>query len=299
LERLLSWHKVLDIIHEEIQNTPLEETILIDPDSRLSQLGVLPLFPEAGYFFFDSRSDKIFMNKLSMPELVNAWLSCLLGEESFFYPRVWIDPHALERAQRLTHSLLQQGAQRIVVVNFGYGGNPRKRVGLLFEVQMLLALLKEPHTVVILDRGLGLEEAANTEILLKEIQRQGYPVEQSSFGDRTFFSKIGWGVLGLETRIGEIASLISCSHEFIGYDSACQHIAAALEIPCITIFAGSNNMRFIRRWSAFGKNSSQIVHADTLNQHLGIDVQDIVTRVMHQRQALRAVQIQNLGEVST
>jgi ADP-heptose:LPS heptosyltransferase len=164
---------------------------------------------------------------------------------------------------------------------------------------MLLALLKEPHTVVILDRGLGLEEAANTEILLKEIQRQGYPVEQSSFGDRTFFSKIGWGVLGLETRIGEIASLISCSHEFIGYDSACQHIAAALEIPCITIFAGSNNMRFIRRWSAFGKNSSQIVHADTLNQHLGIDVQDIVTRVMHQRQALRAVQIQNLGEVST
>ena len=62
-------------------------------------------------------------------------------------------------------------------------------------------------------------------------------------------------------------------------------MAAALEVPCITIFAGSNNMRFIRRWSALGKKSSQIVHADTLNHPLGIEVQDVVDRVMHLRQS--------------
>lgn len=285
LERLSSWHKVLDIINEELQDTSLEETILLDPDSRLSQLGVLPLFPEERYFFFDSRSDKALLNKLSMPELVNAWLSELLGREVFFYPRVWLNDLSFAYAKKLTYRLYHAGAQRIIVVNLGYGGNPRKRIGLSFESQMLLTLLKEPYTVVILDQGLGVEEAANTEALLHEVKKQGYPVEKSTFQEIAAITAIDWGVLAIETQIGEIASLISCSDEFIGYDSACQHIAAALEVPCITIFAGSNNMRFIRRWSAFGKNSSQIVHADTLNHPLGIDVQDLVTRIMHQRYA--------------
>ncbi len=288
LERLSSWHQVLDIINEEIRDTPLEQTILVDPDSRLSQLGVLPLFPEERYFFFDSRSDKVFLNKLSMPELVNAWLSDLLGREVFFYPRVWLDGLDFGRARKLTDRLYQSGAKRIVVVNFGYGGNPRKRVGPSFEVQMLLTLLKEPYTVIVLDKGFGLEEAANTETLLHEVKKQGYLAEKRNFEDISSIPAIDWGVLAIETQIGEIASLISLSDEFIGYDSACQHIAAALEVPCITIFAGSNNMRFIRRWSAFGKNSSHIVHADTLNHPLGIDVQDLVTRVMHQRQIHRS-----------
>lgn len=220
-----------------------------------------------------------------MPELVNAWLSELLGREVFFYPRVWLNDLSFAYAKKLTYRLYHAGAQRIIVVNLGYGGNPRKRIGLSFESQMLLTLLKEPYTVVILDQGLGVEEAANTEALLHEVKKQGYPVEKSTFQEIAAITAIDWGVLAIETQIGEIASLISCSDEFIGYDSACQHIAAALEVPCITIFAGSNNMRFIRRWSAFGKNSSQIVHADTLNHPLGIDVQDLVTRIMHQRYA--------------
>ena len=96
-------------------------------------------------------------------------------------------------------------------------------------------------------------------------------------------SVISNGVIGMQTRIGEIAAIISKCDEYIGYDSACQHIAAALEIPCLTIFAGSNNMRFIRRWSAFSPNSCQIVHVDTLTNPAAIDVEDIITRIMNQR----------------
>ncbi len=89
-------------------------------------------------------------------------------------------------------------------------------------------------------------------------------------------SNLSRGVIGLQTRIGEIAALIANSDEYIGYDSACQHIAAALKTPCLTIFAGSNNMRFIRRWSAFGSNTSKIVHVDTLRNPSAIDVEDII-----------------------
>ena len=90
-------------------------------------------------------------------------------------------------------------------------------------------------------------------------------------------------MIGLQTRIGEIAAIIAKCDEYIGYDSACQHIAAALQTPCLTIFAGSNNMRFIRRWSAFGANSCQIVHVDTLSDLTAIDVEDIITRIMNER----------------
>ena len=94
---------------------------------------------------------------------------------------------------------------------------------------------------------------------------------------------MNWGIIGVQSRIGEVAALIAKSDEFIGYDSACQHIAAALGTPCLTIFAGSNNMRFIRRWSAYGPNSSHIIHVDTLTNPSLIDVDDIITRIMHVR----------------
>ncbi|MFP4283987.1 MAG: glycosyltransferase family 9 protein [Desulfovermiculus sp.] len=286
LERLSSWHEVLDIIRDETRDTPQDNTILFDPDSRLSQLGVLPLFPEQNYFFFDSRSDKSLASQLSMSELVNAWLSKCLGRNLFCYPRVWLPKESQSQARNIIHKLRHAGAQRIVVVNFGYGGNPRKRVGPSFEAHMLLALLLEPSTVVILDRGFGPEEAANTEALLQSVKKHGYVVQENKFSQAAQCSPLSWGILALETRMDEIGSLIANSDEFIGYDSACQHMAAALETPCITIFAGSNNMRFIRRWSAFSRNSSHIVHADTLNHPLGVDDQDIVTRAMHLRRAL-------------
>jgi ADP-heptose:LPS heptosyltransferase len=285
LERLSSWHEVLDIVWNETRTTPQDKAILIDPDSRLSQLGVLPLFSEQNYFFFDSRSDKAFASQLSMSELANEWLENSLGQDLFFYPRVWLPEQAQSQAKNIIQGLRHAGAQRIVVVNFGYGGNPRKRVGPSFEAQMLLALLQESSTVVILDRGFGPEEAANTEALLQSIKKHGYVVQEDTFNQAAKNAPLSWGVLALETRMDEIGSLIANGDEFIGYDSACQHMAAALETPCITIFAGSNNMRFIRRWSALSKNSSHIVHADTLNHPLGVDDQDIVTRAMHLRQS--------------
>jgi hypothetical protein len=42
-------------------------------------------------------------------------------------------------------------------------------------------------------------------------------------------------------------------------------------------------MRFIRRWSAFGANSCQIVHVDTLSDPIAIDVEDIIIRIMNER----------------
>jgi hypothetical protein len=282
LARLSGWHHVLQVIKEEIASCPLEETILVDPDSRLSQLGVLPLIPLDNYFFFDSRSDTSLNRTMSMAELANSWLNNLIGEGDLCYPKVWIPKAYLERATRFCRRLRDNGAHKIIAVNFGVGGNPRKKVGRSLEEKLLLTLLREPNTVILLDKGFGDEELLYANSLIDKIGSQGYSVQHTLLGSEND-EKIDWGIIGLQSGIGEAAALIAQSDEFIGYDSACQHIAAALGTPCITIFAGSNNMRFIRRWSAYGPNSCHIVHVDTLTDPALIDVDDIITRIMHVR----------------
>ena len=262
LERLSSWQLALNIIQEELAGCPLENTILIDPDSRLSQLGVLPIIPDQHYFFFDSRSDISFAGNTSMAQLTNTWITKVTGEDDFRYPKIWPRSSDLTRAARLYAELKRNGARRVIAINFGVGGNQRKKVGWRLEKELLLSLLQEPDTVIVLDKGFGDEELQNSSALDSNISR---------------------GVIGMQTRIGEIAAIIAKCDEYIGYDSACQHIAVALNTPCLTIFAGSNNMRFIRRWSAFGPNSCQIVHVDTLTDPSSIEVEDIITRIMNER----------------
>ncbi len=289
LERLSNWQLVLNIIQQELAACPLDNTILVDPDSRLSQLGVLPIIPPDRYHFFDSRSSISFAANMSMAQLTNAWLDKVTGVHDFRYPAVWLVPGLLQKAAALHSRLKHNGTRRVIAVNFGVGGNPRKKVGRLLEQELLLSLLQEPNTVVILDKGLGEMELQSSNSLLDTVKQNGYPIEDAVFSAE-FNSDINSGVIGLQTRIGEIAAIIAKCDEYIGYDSACQHIAAALQTPCLTIFAGSNNMRFIRRWSAFGANSCQIVHVDTLSDPTAIDVEDIIVRIMNERRARKGIE---------
>jgi len=282
LDRLSSWQTVLKIIDRELAGCPLENTILVDPDSRLSQLGVLPIIDPDHYFFFDSRSEVSLAGNLSMAQLTNTWLNKITGEEDFHHPMVWPLPINLQKAAQLCAKVKRNGARRVITVNFGVGGNPRKRVSESLEKMLLLNLLQEPNTVILLDKGFGDKELQNSNSLLAGINAAGYAIHHMVF-DADLERPLNWGVIGLQTRIGEIAALIANCDEYIGYDSACQHIAAAVKTPCLTIFAGSNNMRFIRRWSAFGSNTCKIVHVDTLSDPSSIDVEDIIIRIMNER----------------
>jgi ADP-heptose:LPS heptosyltransferase len=282
LERLSSWHCVLNIIAEETSTCSENEIVLIDTDSRLSQLGVLPLLPLDRYYFFDSRSDSSLNRRMSMAELTNAWINNLTGVESFSFSKVWIPQPYLDKAQGVCSKMRINGAKRIIAVNFGVGGNPRKRVGRHLEDKLLLTLLNEPDTLIVLDKGAGDEEVSYINSIINSIQSCGHNAHHTGFEFENM-GKIKHGIVGVQSSIGQMAALIAHCDEFIGYDSACQHIAAALETPCLTVFAGSNNMRFIRRWSAHGPKECHIVHVDTLTDPSLIDVDDIITRIMHVR----------------
>jgi ADP-heptose:LPS heptosyltransferase len=284
-DRFDCWRAIVNNITEENKTTGTEDVILIDTDSRLSQLGVLPLVPDDRYLYFNSHTTEPEMDDSCMAEIANFWVNCVLGGSHFFTPRLWPDVNIQNEGKKIVELFRSKGASWIVTVNLGVGGNQRKRVNREFEIRLVQKLCQEPDTVVLLDKGFGQEERNEFEAIAAALQSEGVHMAQMRAGDSVpeVFSH---GVLGMECTIGQMAALIDASDEYIGYDSACQHIAAAQGIPTTTVFAGTNNPTFIRRWSAYGDKPCHVVHAGVQPDAKCIDVNDIVERIMQERVGL-------------
>lgn len=282
LERFASWHETLDILAEEMPPDCEENILLIDPDSRISQLGVLPLTHCENYLFFNSRKFPSSAENTCMAELTNHWMDTVFGMSDFCYPKVWTPSPIVRQARNMTARLGAAGCKKLITVNFGVGENPRKRLSADFEKKLLQEILKSPQTVVLLDRGFGEDELSRSASLIAELRDQGVETASVRFGDSEI-PAMSHGVLGVKCTIGQITALISDCDEFIGYDSACQHIAAAAQTPTLTIFAGSNNMKFIRRWSACGNTQCRIVHVNTLTDPQHINTDEVILRIMEER----------------
>ncbi len=284
LERFLVWTDLLKQIRDELSGLSAEEYLVLDPDSRLTQLGVLPLVPMQNYRFFNSRGKQDYPAKATISELTNLWLDNILGQGDFCYPKIWPDSDSIKSALQMRKTIQNKN---LISINLGVGGNPRKRVDGSFEVELLLTLLKEKDVFIMLDLGFGSEERARSEAILTAAKEHGHISQELEF------AKLGEAstdcqLLGIECSVAEIASLIAISDEFIGYDSACQHIAAAEGVPTYTIFAGTNNVRFIRRWHACGPDISEIIYVDTLSKYEEIDNSEIVARLIDLRKSRRA-----------
>jgi hypothetical protein len=120
----------------------LPRSIVIDPDSRLTQLGLLPICPEEDYYFFESRAYGADEGHV-LSTLAQQWVAETFGVDSV---RAYIST-GLEAAEFAS------------TVSFGVGENPAKRVADPFEEELLRRL---PRPILI-DKGAGGEEAERVE----------------------------------------------------------------------------------------------------------------------------------------
>jgi ADP-heptose:LPS heptosyltransferase len=125
---------------------------------------------------------------------------------------------------------LPRTAGDAITISLGVGENPAKRVADPFE-QQLIALLAATGAPLIIDKGAGGEEAARVE---RAVARAGVHVQ---FWEGSFAG---------------FARLIAASRLYVGYDSAGQHVASALGVPLICIFAGFPAPRMFERWKPVG-----------------------------------------------
>jgi len=193
----------------------LEDGIVIDPDSRLTQLGLISICDEDHYFFFESRSYGQEGND-SLPVLAARWAQEILGVEDAL-PYIAPMPLKDEPAD--------------ITASLGIGENPAKRLGDGFEREMLRALADTGGSILI-DKGGSPEESQRVEQAL-------------DFSDQS-------SVRTHEGAFAPFAAQIARSRLYVGYDSAGQHVAAACGVPLITVFAGFVSERMFQRWRPNG-----------------------------------------------
>ena len=123
-----------------------DDGIVIDPDSRLTQLGLVSVCDEGRYFFFESRGyggD----GEDSLPALASRWAREILGVEN---ARAYVAP------------LPSSEPRADITVSLGVGENAAKRMDGVFESE-LMRVLAETGGSVLVDKGATVEERERVE----------------------------------------------------------------------------------------------------------------------------------------
>ena len=217
-------------VHTALQSalTP-PASIVLDPDSRLTQLGLLPVCPEQDYYFFESRAYGADSDD-SLKDLARRWLGDtfdVTDAEAYLAPR--------EQAAA--------GDEPFIAVSLGVGENLAKRIADPFEEELLRALAATGWALWV-DTGPGGEEAVRVRRALAHCgAREGQ-------------------VRAFEGSFAAFASLIARSRLYVGYDSAGQHAAAAGRVPLVCIFAGFPSARMFARWRPTGPGPIEVVRVE-------------------------------------
>jgi hypothetical protein len=127
-------------------NLQFDDGIVIDPDSRLTQLGLISVCDEKDYFFFESRSCGGGSSK-SLPELASLWAEDVFGVHD---ARTFVAP------------LASSEPSADITVSLGVGENAAKRIDGDFECELLHALA-ETGVSILIDKGGSAEERERVE----------------------------------------------------------------------------------------------------------------------------------------
>jgi ADP-heptose:LPS heptosyltransferase len=241
-----------------------DEWLIVDPDSRLTQLGLLPLTDrEENYVFFPSREYGA-VSDLALGPLTAGWLDEIFNAPRPVLPSLSLQTADTEAAGLLIEQLRGRGARLIITINFGVGDNPAKRAGDEFEQALVAQLVREGATVI-LDKGAGADEMRRADAVIARVRCESstsaVALSAQRFADALTDSPRA-RLLVWDGSIGRLAALIARSDLYIGYDSAGQHIAAAAATPCVTVFAGYSSPRMLDRWRPTGRGAASVIAVD-------------------------------------
>ena len=210
-DRLAAWRRLREIADD----------LVIDPDSRLTQLGLMPVGDEAHYHLFDSRSYGADTAD-ALPALAARW-SATTFRVPDARPYMAVIPEPVELPADY------------IAISLGVGENPAKRLPDPFEPELLKLLAARGPLVI--DRGAGGEERARVE---RAAETAGVA---PTWWDGSFAG---------------FAAILSRARLYVGYDSAGQHAAAAAGVPLIDIFAGFAAPRMFDRWRPVSSGATVI-----------------------------------------
>ncbi len=262
LSRLLSWREVVVAVQDETSDLNAEEFCIFDPDSRLTQLGLLPLLTplldHQNYFYFESRRfSRPGYEKLG--QLTSQWVNDLTCQVKDSYPFISLSPRHKAIGSELAGYLRSASNSSVICLSFGVGGNDAKRVSERFEIELVNKLSQ--HHLLFLDCGATAKENDLVERILCFLNASGIAVlclNELTYSTRNYTPSQPPQLIAWKGGIGSFAALIANSDWYVGYDSSGQHLAAALAIPVHTIFVNPNSASFAQRWQPHSKAKTNV-----------------------------------------
>ncbi len=258
-DKMTSWPHLLKIAQRESQGFAPQEVLLFDPDTRMTQLGLLPLLPDKQTYYFPSRASVSKDHASSnLSKLTNHWLNQLLDENISRTPVLTL-PSEGSGYNTFCRQLKKNSCKFVVTINFGVGNDPRKKIPGAFEEDLIKTLLQPEDIIVVLDTGRGPLENQRAQYHLNLLQAKGIStdcIRESEIKVKKL--TLTHGLISFKGSLGSLGKMIDASDCFIGYDSCGQHLAAATGTPEVIIFAGAPSQRFINRWSPLGPSNTCI-----------------------------------------
>jgi hypothetical protein len=259
------------------------DSVVIDPDSRLTQLGLLPVCPEDAYHLFESRGYGRETDR-SLPDLAAAWAAETFGV-SGAKPYVALSrishtpPADVARAlvpavSRLISTRVRAGdemSHASVGMSADAAGTSARATSSdsnTCEEVGLERSVAGGHTAVSLgvgdnpakripdpfeERLLALLASRSAALVIDK----GAGGEEAARVDRAV-QRSGVQAAFWEGSFAGFAALIAASRLYVGYDSAGQHVAAACGVPLVAIFAGFAAPRMFHRWRPTGERTTVI-----------------------------------------
>ncbi len=261
-DRLLVWSELLDAVSSEITALERDEFLIVDPDSRMTQLGLLPMTSAPDrHALFDSRrygsAERESLGRLASRWAAERWSLKAVGPRDSS-PSVALAAGPVESAAKLIDSLRRSAEATVVFISLGVGGNEKKRVSPSFEELLILALGAEAGLII--DRGSTEREGAVVDRVVELLRAKGARVVEAAEGlDDEALRRLPADVLTWSGGIGSFASLIAAADLYVGYDSAGQHIAAALGRPTLTLMVNDSSARFADRWKPTGSGMVRVI----------------------------------------
>jgi len=253
-ERLCSWLGLDDALEAE------RPDLVVAPDSRLDQLGILPT--RAPYLLWENTQAEHAPVR-SLAELLDHTLAMRLGlpGQPACVPTLGFDAPTAVAAARLREAL---GPTPLVAVKLDHGGNTAKALPRAAEV-LILKHLRAQGWRIVLDRGFGADELANSDALLRDLGWQAVDCDDSGKGLGQSVDTLAAGALANDAVIrfhGSIsgwAGAVAASSLAISYDSVGHHLAAALGVPVVVAFTGYSDPDFPTAWQPRGRSTVHLV----------------------------------------
>lgn len=255
VDRILSVLRIEQVLKE------YEMDLIINPDSRLDQLGLVPFRCNIPMLLWHPTCP-LNQTSGSLAVSIDKWLSRRLGTIPSCRPGIFFSKIFQQCASQWKNIF----GPNTIAVKLHHGGKPSK--GLPFEYEIkLLERLASCGWRILLSKGTGIREEMESNDLVHKLGWEYWDVQENDHGKSRLirFGETNIDECKLVRFYGSLpgwAAAVNGCGMALNYDSVGQHIAAALNVNSVVVFRDFPNERFIQAWTPPSKAVVKVVRLD-------------------------------------